>query len=361
MLSAMPNAGPVAAVTWRGSIIENSHLAHIAVVDDDGSLLYQFGTPDRLTLVRSAAKPAQALAIAESGALERFGFEDADLAMICASHSGEARHIDRVRQMLLKAGVEAGDLRCGGHPSLSEAVQRAWLRQGFAPGPLCSNCSGKHAGMLAAAKAIGSPIEEYHLPAHPLQVHVRRTVAEVCDLAEASVAWAIDGCNLPTPAFPLDRLARFYARLAAVPSASKAAEPRSQALARIYQAMTSYPELVAGEGRFCTLLMESFGGALVGKVGADGSYAIGVRESARTAQLGAAGSLGIAVKVEDGNSIALHAIVCEVLHQLGIGNAEQRALLARLRTPQMRNTMGVPTGRLAAAFVLQPGDLAPRI
>ncbi|SDQ44118.1 asparaginase [Paraburkholderia fungorum] len=349
--------GPVAATVYRGESIENSHLAHVAVVDAKGRLLYSFGDPSRMTLARSAAKPAQALAVLETGALERFGFDEADLALMCASHSSEPRHIDRTRSMLAKARASEDDLRCGGHPPLSDAVYIDWLKRDFKPGAVCSNCSGKHAGMLAGARSIGAAIGGYERPEHPLQVRVKHTVADVCDLPDDAVQWAIDGCNLPTPAFPLDRLARLFAKLAAsqdeVADGSSSATSRTQALARIYRAMTAYPELVGGEGRFCTELMQAFDGALVGKVGADGSYAIGVRASPQTAALGSDGALGIAVKVEDGNVSVLYAVAAELLALLDIGTAEQRAKLDAFRAPKRLNTMGVETGRLAFSVELE--------
>jgi L-asparaginase II len=347
---------PIAATVYRGDAIENTHLAHVAVVDASGRLLYSFGDPSRVTLARSAAKPAQALAVLETGALERFGFDEADLALMCASHSSEARHIERTRSMLAKAQASEADLRCGGHPPLSDAVYVDWLKRDFKPGGVCSNCSGKHAGMLAGARAIGAAISGYEQPGHPMQTRVKQTLADVCDLPADAVLWSIDGCNLPTPAFPLDRLARLFAKLAAaqdeVARGSSPVSPRTAALARIYRAMTAYPELVGGEDRFCTVLMQAFDGALVGKVGADGSYAFGVRASQQTARLGAAGALGIAVKIEDGNLAVLYAVAAQLLALLDIGTAEQRAKLDAFHAPKRLNTMGVETGRLAFSVEL---------
>ncbi|CAN7244579.1 asparaginase [Caballeronia sp. LjRoot34] len=338
----------VAATVYRGDLVENTHAAHVAVVDDEGRLIYTFGDPSRMTLARSAAKPAQALAVLETGALDRFGFDDADLALMCASHNSEPRHIERTRAMLAKAHVTEADLRCGGHAPLSDAVWKEWIRRDFTPTGVCSNCSGKHAGMLAGAQALGAAVRDYHLPEHPLQVRVKRTVAEVCDLPEDGVQWAIDGCNLPTPAVPLDRLARLFMKMAdADADVNSETAPRSKALARIYRAMTTYPELVAGDGRFCTALIQAFDGNLVGKVGADASYAIGVRAT------GTRGSLGIAIKVEDGNTAVLYAIVTHVLGQLDIGHETQRAQLAAYGNPPMRNTMGIETGRLAVSVPLE--------
>ncbi|WP_206951450.1 asparaginase [Trinickia acidisoli] len=344
-------ASQVAATTYRGPAVENRHLAHVAIVDATGRLLYAFGDPHRLTLPRSAVKPAQALAVLETGALERFGFDEADLALMCASHSSEDRHVERARTMLAKAHVTEGDLRCGGHPAISDDVQRAWIKRDFTPTPVCSNCSGKHAGMLAAALAMGGQMQDYEQPEHPLQRHVKRTLAELVDLDETDIAWGTDGCNLPTPSFALDRLARLFVKLADAADATQRrvpaaqASPREAALARIYRAMTVHPELVAGNGRFCTALMSAFGGNVVGKVGAEGSYGLGVRAGAHGVD-GVEGPIGLAVKVEDGNGAVLTAVVTELLHQLQIGTPSQRAQLDKFRAPTIKNTVGLEVGRI---------------
>ncbi|MBP0592287.1 asparaginase [Paraburkholderia sp. LEh10] len=343
----------VAATVYRGDVVENTHIAHVAVVDTEGRVLHASGDPSRVTLVRSAAKPAQALAVVETGALERFGFDDADLALMCGSHNSEERHIERARRMLAKAQATEADLRCGGHPPISDAVYREWIRRDFVPGAVCSNCSGKHAGMLAGARAMGAALADYHLAEHPLQRLVKHTVAQACDLPDDGVQWAVDGCNLPTPAFPLDRLARLYMKLArAADMHAPQRSARDEALARIYRAMTAHPEMVAGEGRFCTTLMQASRGALAAKVGADASYAIGVRASAQTEKLGAKGALGIAVKVEDGNSTILYAIVAELLMKLGIGDEEVHRALDPFRLRSMRNTVGLETGRVEVGVAL---------
>jgi L-asparaginase II len=347
-----------AVTTYRGPAVENRHDAHVAVIDSAGRLLYTFGDPHRATLPRSAVKPAQALAIVETGALERFGFDEVDLALMCASHSSEDRHIARARAMLAKAHVTEDEMRCGGHPAISEAVQRAWIKRDFAPTPVCSNCSGKHAGMLAAALAMGESTKDYQLPGHPLQQSVKRTLAELVDLDEADIAWGIDGCNLPTPSFALDRLARLFVKLAS--AADRAAQrgaaapisPREAALARIYRAMTTHPEMVAGDGRYCTALMSAFGGNVVGKVGAEGSYGLGVRAGAHAIE-GVDGPIGVAVKVEDGNGAILTAVVTELVHRLGIGTPHQRAHLDPFRAPAIKNTVGLEVGRMEVSVPLE--------
>lgn len=345
-----------AVITYREKSIENVHSAHIAVVDAYGKLLYSFGDPTRMTLARSAAKPAQALAVLEAGAFDRFPFDEGDLALMCASHNSEDRHIERAKSMLAKVHAQESDMRCGGHAPLSDAVYRSWIKRDFEPTAVCSNCSGKHVGMLGGAQALGAPMEGYHLAGHPMQERVKRVTAELCGLPEDHVQWGIDGCNLPTPAFPLDRLAFIYAQLAHAADASELrnAEPslRSEALARIYRAMTKYPEIVAGDGRFCTALMRAFEGALVGKVGAEACYGVGVRASDQTHRLGARGAIGISVKVVDGNTNAVYMIVSEVLERLQIGTSYHRRQIEAYHRPKMLNTKGIVIGHAEFPFEL---------
>jgi L-asparaginase II len=338
-------------VTDRAGIIENRYLVHAAVVDAEGHLIYAVGDPDRMTLARSAAKPVQALAIVETGALECFGFTEQDLALICASHSSEDRHISKARSMLDRIGCKEADLRCGGHPAVSEKVNHTWIQQGFSPTPICNNCSGKHAGMLAGAKSIGADTEDYHMNTHPMQKRVIELFEDFCGGPSDSLRWAIDGCNLPAPAAPLQSIARIYALFAASAEgvATRLSPNRAHNAARIFKAMTSHPDLVAGEGRFCTELMRAYNGLLIGKIGAEACYGVAVR------QFGDAKSpIGIYVKIEDGNINILYSAVLEILAQLGIGMPTISEGLAKFYSPQIRNTAGVVCGSTSHVFQLRP-------
>lgn len=163
--------------------MENRHSVHAAITNAAGNLLYAVGDLYRMTLARSAAKPAQALAILQTGAVNRFHFDDADLAFMCASNSSEERHIARARSMLSKVSACQDDLCCGGHPPLSKTVQRAWIKSDFTPTPVCRNCSGKHVGMIPRAKVLGDDVADYHLSTRPIQMHLKR-VDDLGDLGE---------------------------------------------------------------------------------------------------------------------------------------------------------------------------------
>lgn len=351
-------------ITDRGGIIENSHRIHAAIVDPEGNLQYAVGDPNRVTLARSAAKPIQALAILETGAADRFHFDDADIALMCASHSSEPTHIARAQQMLEKAGSKENDLACGGHPALSAEVNRAWIEQGYVPTGICNNCSGKHAGMIAGAICLGGTVSGYHEDCHPMQLRVKKAVEEMSGLSEDEVRWAVDGCNLPAPAMPLRNLALTYARLAEAcdgppenshgqeASLSEILSARKHHLARIHKSMATHPEMVGGTGRFCTDLMRTYKGTLVGKLGADGCYGIAVRalpDSPSQSSLGR-NAIGIAVKVEDGNIDILYSAVMEILEQLNIGTKEMRQHLEAFHHPNIVNTAGVVTGSFKHQF-----------
>ncbi|PSK54316.1 hypothetical protein B9Z65_3435 [Elsinoe australis] len=351
MVSSTPAADYI--VTDRGGIIENRYSVHCAVVDQTGRILSTCGDPNRLTLARSAAKPAQALAVLETEGFDMYGFDDVDLALVCASHSSEERHVQRARSMLARVGAEEHHLRCGGHPSISDEVNQGWIKAGLTPTGVYNNCSGKHAGMLGGAKALRAEFKGYELPDHPMQRWVKETFEYTCGMSPDEVKWAIDGCNLPAPACPLYGLANVYAFFAEAPDATEKT-PRIEATNRIFSAMATHPEQVGGKGRFCTDLMSAFAGSLISKVGADGCYGVGVRASDETRKLDADGAIGIAVKIEDGNRNILYSAVVEILEQLDLGNEEMRGKLDKYHAQEIKNTMGIVTGHVAHPFRLRP-------
>jgi L-asparaginase II len=343
-------------ISYRGGIIENRHAVHAAVVNASGKLMYTVGEFQRMILARSSTKPIQTLAILETGAAERFDYDDADVALMCASHSSEPRHVERARAMLEKTGEKEEVLTCGGHPAQNPVVNRAWIRDNYIPTALCNNCSGKHAGMVAGAISLGASAHDYYLPGHAMQQRVYRAVEDLSGLGEKDVHWTIDGCNLPTPAMPLPNFALMFARLADAADLSddptmKMLDQRRRHLARIHKSMSSYHGLVAGEGRFDTALMEAYGGQVVGKIGADACYGVAIRAPTDDNTTEACPSaIGIAVKVEDGNLDVLYAAVMEILERLKIGTSEVRQSLDRWRYPKIVNTAGAVTGDYKHCF-----------
>jgi L-asparaginase II len=321
----------------RGGAAESVHMGSIAVVDRHGRLLYSAGDPAGVTFTRSALKPLQALPFVAGGGIERFGYTQPQAALLCASHSGEPRHVDAVADMLARAGNTQGDLQCGTHaPTYFD------LRGDVPPpppySPLAHNCSGKHSGMLAYCVQCGLPKGDYLAFDHPLQQAIRRAVACFTATPEDRLVSGIDGCSAPNYAVPLSALALAFARLAtAEVDADYGRAPKVLA-----DAMVSHPEMVSGEHRNDLALSRAGRGDWVPKVGAEGVQAIGVRSR----------GWGIAIKVADGNARALHPATVAVLDQLDLLDEAARKALSGWGHPLVKNYRGTTTGDIRATVVL---------
>jgi L-asparaginase II len=335
------------AIVSRGDGIDAVHFGSVAVVDRDGTLLFAAGDPQFVAMTRSALKPFQAIPFVAGGGVERFGYSKAQVALMCASHSGEPRHQEAVAAMLAAAGNTPADLQCGAHAPGYYDV-RGEIPPPPPYSPLAHNCSGKHSGMLAYCVQCGLAKGGYLALDHPLQLAIRRAVAHFTAVPEADLKGGIDGCSAPNYGVPIARLAQAFARLAS----DTAGGEYGGAPAVLADAMTAHPEMVSGEGRNDLALMQAGRGDWVTKIGAEGLQAIGVRSR----------GLGIAIKVADGAKRGLHPATVEVLDQLGLLDAEQRARLAPWREPLVRNYRGTVTGQVRPAVVLDkvPGPAAAR-
>jgi len=335
---------PLAATTrgypTTGFAVENIHYGSVAVVDASGRLLYSSGDPDFMTFTRSALKPFQALPFVLDDGPARFGLTRDELALLCASHSGEEKHLAGVRSILGKIDVDEQHLECGCAVPLHYEFTGQKVPPDAQFTPVHHNCSGKHSGFLAWCRLHGAPLENYVAPDHPLQQAVRATLADCVQMNEAQLPTGLDGCSAPNYAMPLARLAHLYARLG-----QGASDPRlGAAMGDLFDAMTGRPDLVSGEERTDLHWMTAGGGDWVAKIGADAVQAIGIRSA----------GIGIAIKIADGNVRALHPAVYSVLDQLGLLNTERRALLDRYRNPAIKNARGTVAGDIRPVFTLQP-------
>jgi L-asparaginase II len=334
-MGAMPESDVLVRVL-RGGMEESTHRGAFVVVER-GTVTLSRGDPGRFVFYRSASKPLQALELVRCGAADAFGLSPAEIAVAAGSHSGEPRHLAAVRSILAKSKVPEEALRCGGHRSINPDVAFAQRRDDVPVTPVLSNCSGKHAGMLAAAKHRGDPLEGYLSIKHPVQRAIVEHVAALGGIDPARVADGVDGCGAPALAVPLDAMARSIAAVAdgdGVPGVDPAL---ARAAARVADAMVAHPEMVAGEGRFDTDLMVAGGGSLIAKAGAEGVHVTALR-GRRTA---------IAVKVDDGSDRGYRPVVLELLARLGAIGAETFAALAKKHAPlAVLNLAGREVGRV---------------
>ena len=322
----------------RGRVVETLHRVHAAVVDDAGRVVAHAGDPDLVTFWRSGAKPFQAFPLVADGVVEHFGITLAELALCCASHSSEPAQVQQVRELLAKIGCSERDLLCGPHPPLSEAIAREYASRGVQLTAVYSNCSGKHAGMLALARYHGWPVAFYTRPEHPVQQRCLAEVSRWTEVPAQAIETAVDGCGVVCFALPLRGMARAYARLANAEQDSQPTAPRSAY--RVVEAMLRYPELVAGRGRPCTDMMRAHPGRVVTKTGAAGVYCALLTQE----------RWGIALKVEDGNGGAAALAMATILEQLGL-----RPQPLSLQAQPIVNTRGETVGELRVMGTLERG------
>ncbi|MEP7053653.1 MAG: asparaginase [Actinomycetota bacterium] len=285
----------VLAEVVRSGLVESRHHGSVVAVDASGRVVLSGGTPDAPIFPRSSSKPMQACAAMLTGMVDTFGLTDRQLAVIAASHSGEQMHLDLVREVLTRAGVAESDLGCPHGWPLDASMRRTLAARDVQPSRIFHDCSGKHAGMLAACVAAGWPTQGYTAPDHPLQIQVRRVIEEFA--GETVQAVGIDGCGAPVFATSLTSIARSFARLAA-------AEPGTPAYA-VGSAMRAHPEVVGGTGRDVTELMRAVPG-LLAKDGAEGVYAAVTRDG-----------IGVAIKIDDGASRARVPVLVAALRRIG--------------------------------------------
>jgi L-asparaginase II len=344
----------------RGRIVESLHYGAAAVVDSGGRLVAWLGDPQFVTYMRSSAKPLQALPFIERGGDQTFHLTSKELAIICASHDGMDEHVEVVKGIQAKVGVQESDLLCGTHPSFHAPTQEAMIKNGEQPTQNRNNCSGKHTGMLAHARMRGLPISDYINPEHPIQKTILETVSEMCSLPIEKIEIGIDGCSAPNFALPLYNAALGFARLC---DPRGLVVERAAACRRILSAMMANPLMVGGPGRFDTRLMEVCSGRIVAKIGAEGYICIGIMAGA----LGAGSpGIGIAVKITDGDlsvrkangetyNRVRPAVSLEILRQMGyISEKEQEALAAEFGpTKPVINLRKLVVGEARTVFNMQ--------
>jgi len=292
---------PIRVVVRRGAVVEAVHDVH-AVAVQDGEVIAEAGDPMLVTLLRSSAKPFQALPLVRA----RDDLSELDVAIASASHLASPEQLDAVRALLAKAPAEEDELELG------------TVGEGSGPTKLHHNCSGKHAGMLALCRAKGWASGGYHELTHPVQQACLAELAAAADADPAELGVAIDGCAVPTFALPLERMALMFSRLESIEGG-----------ARVAAAMRARPELIRGPRAADTMLMRELDG-FTAKGGAEGLMC-------------AAGpnGLGIALKVADGSTRAVRSAVGALLSRLGFETGE-------LGLVPLENSLGETVGEIVS-------------
>ncbi len=339
MASPANSSNPVLVEATRGEMVESRHTGAATVVDADGRVVRAWGDIDAPVFARSAIKPLQALPLVETGAAERFGLGDLEIALACASHRGEPIHVETVTRWLARADLGPQDLECGAHAPGNAAAAAALIRAGEAASPAHNNCSGKHSGFLTTARHMGEPTRGYIGPDHPVQRRVTAVLAEMSGLDLSRAPRGTDGCGIPVIGISLRGMARAMARLA---DAKGLSADRAAAGKRVLDAMAAAPLMVSGTGTFNTVMMTVAGATVRLKTGAEGVYC---------AVLPGLG-YGVALKIDDGASRASEVAVGAILDALGGFTPAQRETLRPQLRPTIRNVAGREVGEIRPAEAL---------
>jgi L-asparaginase II len=314
----------------RGGLVESRHRVHAAIVDASAGLIGGAREAQLVTHWRSCAKPFQLMPLIAAGGLESLGWGEEQVALACASHGGEPEHVAIASGMLEDLDLEEGDLACGPHEPMSRRGSKSLREAGKPATRLHNNCSGKHAAMLARARLAEWPTNGYEGLGHPVQDSCLGTVGAWTGVPREEIGCAIDGCGVVVFSLPLDGMAAAYARLA------RDAVSGAEIPARIVSAMTARPFLVGGTDRFDTVLMDETGGGVLTKIGAEGVHSSAIIDR----------GIGIANKVEDGNTRAQYPAVLRVLQALDALPDPLPPRLAELAHPRIRNTRGEVVGEI---------------
>ncbi len=323
----------------RGHAVESTHHVQGVVCSETGDEELCTGDPEILTYWRSAMKPFQAMPLFEDGAVDAFGLEPEDIALICASHGGMRQHTERVAALLRRLGLSEDHLHCGPHPPFDRDTAQVMSCAGRLPGRMHNNCSGKHAGMLALARHNGWPIEGYDRLDHPVQRRIQESLTEWMDHEPKDHHWALDGCGVPTPRMPLHEMARAYSRLV------RQARAGHTGAAAVVSAMTTFPELTSSPGRVPLEIMRATKGRLLAKEGAEGVLCVAALDD----------DWGLAVKVEDGALRAVGPSTVQLMGLAGVLRKNERAALAGVSEAVIENTLGKEVGRVRARETTDSG------
>lgn len=287
----MPKNYAELALVERSGFIESRHFGSLLALAADGSTAMRLGTPQDHVLPRSTYKPLQALGVLNAG----LDLSDEQLAVAIGSHVGSERHLEAVRSILDRYGLDESLLACPPDYPEDSGAREQMIRGGLGKQPICMNCSGKHAAMLAAAKVNGWPLDSYLEPQHPLQQLIRETIERTSLIAVSTVA--VDGCGAALFSTSVGGIARSFQALAQAPVGSNER--------RVAEAMRGYPFFVQGEGQLNTLVMQTFAGSIA-KGGAEGVFGMATADGA-----------SVGIKVIDGGLRATTVIAIGALESIG--------------------------------------------
>ncbi len=325
---------------YRGGLLDLYTTGSIAVVNSHNNLLYYAGNPDDVSYARSSAKLMQAMVPVACGATKEYNYTEQEISQICASHSGEDIHINTVRSILKKIGLDESYLQCGAHYPFKEDVAENMKANGIKPLDVHNNCSGKHAGMLTAVKYLNEDLKTYYKIEHPNQKRIINMIGRICDYDPKKIIIGLDGCGVPVHAMPLKAFAYGMARMG---DALTLDEDLQEPAKDIINAVMKYPLNTSGSDRIDYKVISKYPGKVVVKSGANGYFAGCLPER----------GIGFAIKTTDGISKLRNVVLIELLHQIGLIPADDLSYFDAEYRPKDYNHKGEFVGHSEACFKLK--------
>jgi L-asparaginase II len=304
----------------RSGFLESLHQVHAHVENSSGEIIFSSGV-DFQFYPRSAIKPLQSMLLLESGAYRDFNLQPKHLAIASASHNGERVHTDLVKEWLTLMGLQIKDLNCGAHQPYNTQAIFELKKNGEAPTAIHNNCSGKHSGLLCVCKHLNLSVVDYHLPDHPLQQLLTKTLENY--LQESLIDYGIDGCSIPAYRMSFHSFCRAFAKLA-----HQVFEKRVMSATQVYDAFVAHPQLTAGLEEYTFKLMEKNPHKILAKVGAEGVLIGAIPEK----------KLAIVVKALDGSERAAQFAFDRLL--------EKFTDISPILNPKLINWAGLEVGKI---------------
>lgn len=324
---------PVLVEVYRAGVLESFHRGVVCVVNAQGEIIFSKGDTNQLCYPRSAMKLLQVIPLLVNGGMEQFGFTLEEIAVMCGSHNAEAEHLRVVNSILQKIELDKDALNCGPQYPSSKRDANALIKADQKPHHIHNNCSGKHAGMLAACVLMGWTTEDYIDPQHPVQQAILDTCSLMYEYPKEKMITALDGCSAPIYSVPVYNQALGYKNLVRT---TRLPEAVQKACSVIIEAVSTYPFMVAGTGRYCTDMMNITAPSIIGKTGAEGIFSMAFTEQ----------GLGICIKIDDGKMLPQYNVAQSLIEASGIFTSAELAPLHRYAEEELRNFNKLITGTI---------------
>ncbi len=324
---------------YRGDVLDLIHEGYVAVVDENSNVIKSVGNPDAVVYYRSASKPFQALPVIARGLDEKYGITEEESVLFSGSHLGESFHVNAIRSMFRKAGMDLNDLVMNpAQPGSTEANEER-IRKGLPKEKIYHNCSGKHTGAMLLQKELDPEhVKDYWKVDSAAQQEILRCMAILSEYPKEQVKIGIDGCGVPVFAVPMKNIAAAFKNIACIDTIAD--DALRDAARRYIPRIHKYPLMMRGTGYLCSLI--NYDPNLVAKGGANGVYGIGLKKE----------RLGISLKLKDGTEAVWPILIKEIFRQIGYYNEDTFRMLDSLNSGIIHNDNDTAVGTCKPVFHL---------